>query len=82
MSIIEVTSTTRGARVGAHSHAGDEHHLILRGTYRMTQGDHVIEAGPGDYIRWDGTIPHDGELISDDGGAMLIVRIRPKSDAG
>ena len=82
VSIIEVTSTERGARVGAHSHAGDEHHLILRGTYRMTQGDHVIEAGPGDYIRWDGTIPHDGELISDGGGAMLIVRIRPKADAG
>ena len=82
VSIIEVTSTTRGARVGAHSHAGDEHHLILRGRFRMTQGDHVIEVGPGDYVRWDGTIPTTARLTSDDGGAMLIVRIRPKSDAG
>jgi len=78
VSIIEVTSTERGARVGAHAHAGEEHHLVLRGTFRMTQGEHVIEIGPGDYVRWDGTIPHDGESTSDDGGSMLIIRIRPK----
>ena len=28
-----------------------------------TQGDHVVELGPGDYLRWDGSIPHDGEVI-------------------
>jgi transcriptional regulator with XRE-family HTH domain len=80
VSIIEVTTTERGARVGAHAHSGDEHHLILRGTFRMTQGDHVIDVGPGDYVRWDGTIPHDGEVTSEGGGAMLIVQIRPKAE--
>ena len=77
ISILEVTGRA-GGRVGAHAHAGDEHHLVLRGRFRLTQGDHVVEAGPGDYIRWDGTIPHDGEIVGDDEAAMLIIRIRPK----
>ncbi len=79
VSILEVTGTAKGARVGAHAHAGEEHHLVLTGTFLMTQGEHVVEAGPGDYIRWDGTIPHDAEATSEGGGSMLIVRIRPKS---
>ena len=87
VSIIEVTAAGPGGRVGAHSHVGDEHHIVLRGRFRLRQGDHVIEAGPGDYVRWDGTIPHDGEVIADGeggggegggGASMLIIRIRPK----
>ena len=80
VSIIEVTAAGAGERVGAHSHAGDEHHIVLRGRFRLSQGDHTVEVGPGDYVRWDGTIPHDGEVIGDDegGAAMLIIRIRPK----
>ncbi len=80
VSIIEVTAAGAGDRVGAHSHAGDEHHIVLRGHFRLRQGEHVVEVGPGDYVRWDGTIPHDGEVIGDvDGGAaMLIIRIHPK----
>ena len=42
----------------------------------MTQGDHVIEVGPGDYVRWDGTIPHDAEVIGDETAAMLIISLR------
>jgi transcriptional regulator with XRE-family HTH domain len=78
VEILEI-STTAGAagRVGVHSHAGDEHHIVLRGRFRLMQGDHVIEVGPGDYVRWDGTIPHDAEVVGEDGGAMLIFRIRP-----
>ena len=40
-----------------HAHAGDEHHFVLRGRLRMSQGDHVVELGPGDYLRWDGIDP-------------------------
>ena len=47
------------------------------GRFRMTQGDHVVEIGPGDYVRWDGTIPHDGEIVGDEEAAMLIVRVLP-----
>ena len=77
VSILEVSGRA-GAHVAAHAHAGDEHHLVLRGRYRLTQGDHVVEVGPGDYVRWDGTIPHEGEVIGEDDAAMLIIRIRPR----
>ena len=71
--------TARAGASGSHSHAGEEHHIVLRGRFRMTQGEHVIEIGPGDYVRWDGTIPHDGEIVGDDpDAAMLIIRIHPK----
>jgi transcriptional regulator with XRE-family HTH domain len=75
LSIIEAVARP-GSRTGAHAHAGDEHHIVLRGRFRMTQGDHVIEVGPGDYVRWDGTIPHDAEVIGGEEGAMLVVTTR------
>ena len=74
LSIVEAIAAP-GTRTGAHSHAGDEQHVVLRGRFRMTQGDHVIEAGPGDYVRWDGTIPHDAEAIGDEEGHILIVTL-------
>jgi transcriptional regulator with XRE-family HTH domain len=76
VSVVEVVGTP-GGRIGAHAHAGDEHHLVLRGQFRMSQGDHVLEIGPGDYVRWDGAIPHDGEIVGDEEAAMLIVRVLP-----
>ena len=77
-SIVEAVAPV-GGRAGLHTHAGDEHHLILSGRWRMSQGDHVVELGPGDYIRWDGTIPHDAEVIGPDEGRMLIVTLVPKA---
>jgi transcriptional regulator with XRE-family HTH domain len=83
VSIIETTANAVGGLVGAHSHSGDEHHVVLRGRFRLRQGDHVVEVGPGDYVRWDGTIPHEGEVIGVDpergDAAMLIVRIQPRA---
>lgn len=76
LSIVEAVARP-GWRTGTHAHSGDEHHIVLRGRFRMTQGDHVVEVGPGDYVRWDGTIPHDAEVIGEDEGAMFIVRLRP-----
>jgi transcriptional regulator with XRE-family HTH domain len=67
-----------GGRVGLHAHAGDEHHVVLRGRFRMTQGEHSVELGPGDYLRWDGSVPHEGEVIGDDEASVLIVRIRSR----
>jgi transcriptional regulator with XRE-family HTH domain len=76
VSIIEVSGEPGGG-VGAHAHPGDEHHIVLRGRMRLTQGEHTIDVGPGDYVRWDGSIPHDGEVLGDEEAAMIIVRIRP-----
>jgi len=74
ISIVEVEAAP-GTSAGLHTHAGDEHHVILAGRYRMTQGEHVDELGPGDYLRWDGLIPHDAEVIGDEPGRMLIIRL-------
>lgn len=70
--VLEVT-TPPGVGTGVHAHQGDEHHLVLAGRWRMTQGEHVIELGPGDYLAWDPTIPHDVENIGDEPGRMLII---------
>jgi transcriptional regulator with XRE-family HTH domain len=78
LSIVEGVASP-GGRAGLHAHAGDEHHLILRGRWRMSQGDHVAELGPGDYLRWDGTIPHDAEVIGDEEGHLLIVTLLARS---
>ena len=77
VTIIEAVARP-GGRVGLHAHAGDEHHVILRGRFRMTQGEHTVELGPGDYLRWDGSVPHEGEVIGEDEAAILIVRIRSR----
>jgi transcriptional regulator with XRE-family HTH domain len=79
ISILEVIAQP-GSRVGLHAHPGDEHHLVLRGRFRATQGPHVVELGPGDYLRWDGAIPHDGEVVGDEPLAILITRIRRGGD--
>jgi len=67
-----------GGRSGLHAHTGDEHHVVLQGRWRMTQGDHVEELGPGDYLRWDASIPHDAEVIGDEDGRLLIITLAPR----
>lgn len=67
-----------GSRIGLHAHPGDEHHLVLSGRFRARQGPHVVELGPGDYLRWDGATPHDGEVIGDEPLRILIVRIQAR----
>ncbi len=62
-----------GARTGEHAHAGDEHHVILEGRWRFTQGDHVVEVGPGDYLALDAAVPHDAECLGPEPGRLLIV---------
>ena len=74
VSIVEAVAVA-GARAGQHAHTGDEHHVVLSGRWRMSQGDHSVELGPGDYLRWDGTIPHDAEVIGPDEGRVLIITL-------
>jgi transcriptional regulator with XRE-family HTH domain len=62
-----------GARTGLHAHPGDEHHLVLAGTVRITQGETTIEAGPGDYVLLDGTLPHEAEAIGPEPARLVIV---------
>jgi transcriptional regulator with XRE-family HTH domain len=77
-----------GDGTGVHAHAGDEHHVVLAGRWRLTQGEHVVELGPGDYLAWDPTVPHDVENIGDEPGRLLVIyprhgrRSQPPDTAG
>jgi transcriptional regulator with XRE-family HTH domain len=62
-----------GHRTGFHAHPGDEHHLVLEGRIRITQGETVVEAAAGDYVLLDGTLPHDAEALGDDPARLLII---------
>jgi mannose-6-phosphate isomerase-like protein (cupin superfamily) len=72
LSIIEAV-VPPGGSTGIHAHAGDEHHVILSGRWRMTQGEHTVVLGPGDYLAWDPSVPHDVENVGDETGRMLII---------
>jgi len=65
-----------GQRTGLHSHPGDEHHIVLSGRLRITQGDTQIEAGPGDYVLLDGTLPHDAESIGPEPARLILIYLR------
>ena len=75
LRILEVM-VPAGASTGVHAHSGDEHHIVLAGRGRMSQGDHVIELGPGDYLAWDPTVPHDVENIGDEPGRVRVIYSR------
>jgi len=62
-----------GSRTGSHAHPGDEHHVILSGKVRITQGDSIVDAGAGDYVLLDGTLPHDAESIGSEPARLIIV---------
>jgi transcriptional regulator with XRE-family HTH domain len=62
-----------GHRTGFHAHPGDEHHIVLSGRIRITQGETAVEAGAGDYVLLDGTLPHDAAVIGDEPARLLIV---------
>jgi mannose-6-phosphate isomerase-like protein (cupin superfamily) len=66
-------SVPPGVSTGDHAHQGDEHHVVLSGRWRMRQGDHVVELGPGDYLAWDPTVPHDVENVGPGEGRLLII---------
>ena len=70
-----------GTGTGLHAHSGDEHHVILSGRWRMSQGDHVFELGPGDYLAWDPTVPHDVENIGAEPGRVLVIYPRHRREA-
>lgn len=62
-----------GTRSGLHAHQGDEHHIVLGGRVRFTQGEHTVEAGAGDYVLLDGTLPHDVEAIGPEPARLILV---------
>ena len=83
VSILEVTVARAGGRVGLHApRRATSITSSCAGASGCRQGEHVVEAGPGDYVRWDGTIPHDAEVIGDDGDAAMLIIRRPADRPG
>ncbi|HET7094245.1 MAG TPA: XRE family transcriptional regulator [Thermomicrobiales bacterium] len=72
LRIIEVVNPP-GRRTPLHTDPGEEHHLVLSGRVRLRQGEHAVELGPGDYLVWDGGVPHEAENIGDEPARVLIV---------
>jgi len=62
-----------GGRTPLHADPGEEHHVVLSGRVRLRQGEHMVELGPGDYLVWDGSIPHESETVGDEPARLLIV---------
>lgn len=62
-----------GHRTGFHAHPGDEHHIVLAGRVRITQGESTVEAGAGDYVLLDGTLPHDALTVGEEPARLIIV---------
>ena len=62
-----------GYRTGLHAHPGDEHHLVLEGRVLITQGETTVEAGRGDYVLLDGTLPHDAATLGDVPARLVII---------
>jgi transcriptional regulator with XRE-family HTH domain len=81
MCIIEAV-VEPGSSTGVHAHRGDEHHVILSGRWRFSQGEHVHEVGPGDYVAWDPTVPHNAENIGDEPGRILVIYPRHSRRGG
>ena len=65
-----------GQASGLHAHTGDEHHVVLSGRLRFSQGPHTVDLGPGDYLVWDATVPHDAACVGDEPAEVLIISHR------
>ena len=71
-----------GTASGLQAHAGEEHHIVLAGRLRCTQGEHVIDLGPGDYMVWDATIPHEAVCTGDEPCTGFILTHHPHGRGG
>jgi transcriptional regulator with XRE-family HTH domain len=77
LCIVQVNGLPGGS-TGLHAHPGDEHHILLKGRMRLSQGEHEVELGPGDYLLWDATVPHDAMAIGDEAPVVLIISTRQR----
>ena len=73
LRIVLATMPGAGIGTGFHAHSGDEHHLVLSGRLQVTQGNTTEELGPGDYLLWDATVPHDVVQLGDEPVVILII---------
>ena len=78
LRIVEAT-LPRNGKTPFHAHPGEEHHVVLEGKVRLTQGEHVVDLGPGDYLVWDAALPHSAEAIGNGPASVMIITPGPAS---
>jgi len=66
-----------GTRSTLMTDVGEEHHLVLEGRLRVRQGAFEADLGPGDYLVWDGCVPHEAEVIGDEPARVLVITAGP-----
>src|SRR4051812_6472788 len=76
LRIVEVTGQP-GDRSDLMTDAGEEHHLVLAGRFRLRQGSFEAVLEPGDYLVWDGCFPHEAEVVGDEPARILIITPGP-----
>jgi len=77
VSIVEAVAVAGGRAGRARAHRRRTPRG-LSGRWRMSQGEHVVELGPGDYLRWDGSILTTAEVIGPDDGRLADHHPRPQ----
>ncbi|MFN8591563.1 MAG: helix-turn-helix domain-containing protein [Thermomicrobiales bacterium] len=78
LRIVEVIATP-GERSSLMTDAGEEHHLVLEGQFRLRQGAFEAVLGPGDYLVWDGCFPHEAEVVGEGTARILIITPGPST---
>ena len=73
MVTMAIPSSARAARSGPTSTGVKPMASMSEMTSRFASGETVVEAGPGDYVLLDGTLPHDAEVIGRRPARLLIV---------
>jgi len=66
-----------GSRSALMTDIGEEHHLVLAGCLRVRQGTFEADLGPGDYLVWDGCLPHETEVMGDEPVRALVITAGP-----
>ena len=71
-----------GASTGkAIAHAGEESHLVLKGTVLAEQGEDSVIAKEGDSFSWNACVPHFVKNVGEDEATLLIAVYRENSNS-
>ena len=71
-----------GASTGkAIAHAGEESHLVLKGTVLAEQGEDSVIAKEGDSFSWNACVPHFVKNVGEDEATLLIAVYHENSNS-
>jgi|GEM_PF-1147921 len=71
-SVLLVQVGTHGERAAAH-HAGEEIIFVLEGRVQVQFGEHVVQLGRDDSVRFPGYLPHSLSALDDQPARALVI---------